>query len=352
MVADLDIPFEAFETLAQLDQTHTIVETIPDGDESRAYALAIPSAWAYAKKFGPVTDALLVPRGIGYFSSGVEADDPVVSVTATRVPFEVPIDHWTRASFIGEGWTVVRGVWFPGPHGSMFDLVGTRIVGDIELVRRTTVRNDGITLFSVSTVCSRKVWNTYKKILWVSHLTFRLTRGQNERRMEPWLGAVAATPSFRIAYPQSWESELAPSHQGEISGVHLRLLDAQQQTLMAYVLVRAKRLDAIPQRSLRALIKATTVLLERSEIRPVGQLLPPSDTEDPRAVAIEGWLGGVIGDGTLGTAEITLRLGFLERKGLLFTLVLCGPKREQDPLTAFRATRAFEIARLTIEVLT
>jgi hypothetical protein len=53
----------------------------------------------------------------------------------------------------------------------------------------------------------------------------------------------------------------------------------------------------------------------------------------------------------LGSAEITLRLGFLERKGLLFTLVLCGPKREHDPLTAFRATRAYEIARLSIEAL-
>ena len=156
---------------------------------------------------------------------------------------------------------------------------------------------------------------------------------------------------FKLAYPQSWEHEVAPSHNGEISGIHLRMLDAQQQTLMAYLLVRAKRVSAMPQRSLGALIEATITMLGHSEIRPAGTLQPPSDAEDPRAVTVDGWIGGVIGDGTLGTAPITLRLGFMERDNVVFTLALCSPKLENDPLTAFRATRAFELARLTIELI-
>ena len=163
--------------------------------------------------------------------------------------------------------------------------------------------------------------------------------------------AAASQPSFKLAYPQSWEHEVAPSHNGEISGIHLRMLDAQQQTLMAYLLVRAKRVSAMPQRSLGALIEATITMLGHSEIRPAGTLQPPSDAEDPRAVTVDGWIGGVIGDGTLGTAPITLRLGFMERDNVVFTLALCSPKLENDLLTAFRATRAFELARLTIELI-
>ena len=351
MNTPLDIPLDAAYTLATLEHTHTIVQTVPGGDETRAFALAVPKSWGYAKTFGPVTEELFVPRGIGYFAGGLEAEDPVISVSATRVPFEVPIDHWTRALFAAEGWTALQGTWFPGPHGSMFDLTGVKVVDHIELVRRTTVRNDGISLFSVHTICGRTRWDELKESLWVAHLTFKLTGGQGETKMEPWLQAAATEPNFETAYPRSWEHEVAAVRDDGISGVHMRLLDAAQETLMAYVLVRAKRTDPADKRPLGVLVESTTTMLERSEIRSVGQLRPTTEEEDPRAAAIEGWVDGAIGDGMLGTAEITLRLGFLRRDDILFTLVSCSPKRDQDPWTALRATRAFEIARFALRLL-
>lgn len=74
-------------------------------------------------------------------------------------------------------------------------------------------------------------------------------------------------------------------------------------------------------------------------------LRPVPEPEDSRAGAVDGWLAGYRAEGQLGSADIQIRAGFLQRGPLVFTIVLCTPKLDDDTLVHLRAVRTFEIVR-------
>src|SRR4249919_1659595 len=92
----LDIPVKAPNTLARMEQTHARVEITPNGDDTLRYDMALPKDWAIAKEFGPVPDGLFQERGLGIFAPALEPESPRIAVTATPVPFELPVDAWVR----------------------------------------------------------------------------------------------------------------------------------------------------------------------------------------------------------------------------------------------------------------
>jgi len=65
---------------------------------------------------------------------------------------------------------------------------------------------------------------------------------------------------------------------------------------------------------------------------------------------VPGWRGGFVGKGRLAKADVTIRMGFIARPGYSVTLLMLSPLLEDDPLTALRAQRAFEIAHHTLEI--
>jgi hypothetical protein len=74
-------------------------------------------------------------------------------------------------------------------------------------------------------------------------------------------------------------------------------------------------------------------------------------SRNERAVAVKGWLGGFEATGQLGTSEVRLRLGFIDRDGHDASFLMISPLLHDDPLTALRGQRAFEIARATFTPL-
>lgn len=68
---------------------------------------------------------------------------------------------------------------------------------------------------------------------------------------------------------------------------------------------------------------------------------------DPRAVAVDGWLGGFVAQGRMGTSDVVARVGLIERDGVAVTFSSISPTPTDDPLVALRAERAFQIARAT-----
>jgi hypothetical protein len=77
-------------------------------------------------------------------------------VTATAIPFEIPIDVFARLTLAAEGWTVVAGKWFPGPRSLFFDVTATRVVGGVTQVRRTSLRAVGGNVVAVHTLSARE----------------------------------------------------------------------------------------------------------------------------------------------------------------------------------------------------
>ncbi|HEY4014165.1 MAG TPA: hypothetical protein VGM06_12560 [Polyangiaceae bacterium] len=350
--AALDVPVTAPHVLATMKQTHVNARITPSGEPALAYGIAVPKSWAYSKEFGPVAREPLAPRGLGFFAISTAPRSPVIAVTVTSLLFEIPIDAWAVHAMIAEGWTTVSAKWFPGPSGPFFDITGTRVVDDVEEVRRTTARNDGPNIFCVNCMCGRDGWDAAKEIFWAAHSTFELLSSTHSTRIEPWLSTGAETPDFQVAHPRSWSAESVLGAPEGVSAVDLRLLNAAKDKLLAYVQVKAEREERDEEPApLDALQGRALAKLEHAGFTPSAPMRALGEDEDPRAPATDGWLGGLVGRGHLAGAEVVARTGFVRRAGVVCSLSMLGPTREDDTMTALRAQRAFEIVRTTWELL-
>jgi hypothetical protein len=125
--AALDIPVTAPSVIPNMERTHARLTVTPNDDAKLVYDFAIPKSWTYAKQFGPTESGLLVTQGLGIFNPpDAQAEGPVVAVTVTTIPFEVPIDTWARAELAHDGWEIVAGSWFPGAFGLFYDVTAVR----------------------------------------------------------------------------------------------------------------------------------------------------------------------------------------------------------------------------------
>lgn len=347
-IADFDIPMTAPSVTSQMEETHMRLSILPNDDSSLSYDLAIPKTWAYSKQFGPVTTGLLETQGIGFFASTTHPDGPVIAATVTAVPFEIPLDTWARISLTHEGWEIVDAKWFPGPYGLIFDLTGRRMLGESQQIRRTTIRARGSQIFSLNCMCSHAQWNHHKEVFWVAHLSFELGL-KGSTRMEPWLAGIAERPDFQFGFPASWSAEPKTPQPGVTSLVDVRLLDAAAERLLAYLQVTARQRangEAAPvlilhQRESQSLLVAAGFVAS-------GEPRQLTTEDDPRAEAVEGWLGSFTWDGTMKGGAVSARTGFMDRAGTTFVFTLISPRLTDDPLIALRAQRAFEIARSSL----
>lgn len=347
----LDIPQAAPFLQATLEHSH-VRAAIASGDGGAfGCDLVVPKDWGFSSNFGPVPAGPLVERGLGFFAAAAEPGSPVIAVTVTTVPFEIPIDAYARINFAHEGWEVVSAFWFPGANGLYFDITGERMDGDASEVRRSTLRVRGNDVFSVNCMCRREYWDHVKESFWVAHATFAVEK-PGAGPMEPCVERHAYNPDFTIAHPNSWISESVAEPPGGVSALDVRLLDANAQELLGYVQVKAvQRAMATQEPSFAEREERGFFNLQRSGFTPDPTTQRPlTEADDPRSIAIEGWRGGLSTRGKIAGGEVSVRLGFVTRNNLDVTFALLSPLSEDNPLVALRALRVFEIARATLRV--
>jgi hypothetical protein len=347
----LDVPQSAPFLQATLEHSHVRAVINASEDGAFDYDIVAPKAWAFSSSFGPVADSLLAARGLGFFAGGAEPGSPVIAVTVTTVPFEIPIDAWARASFIHEGWQIASAFWFPGANGLYFDITGVREVDDVAEVRRSTVRARGNDLFSVNCLCARKHWDLVKETFWVAHSTFAVAKPA-AGPMEPCVEVSGHNPDFTVAHPHSWISEPVEAPPAGVSALDIRLLDADAEELLAYIQVKAvQRDEGAAELSFEERIEHALVNLERSGFAPdAASQRPLTEDDDPRSIAVDGWRGGISLAGQIAGGEVDVRLGFVDRGNVAVTFALLSPPLQHNALVALRALRVFEIARATLEV--
>jgi hypothetical protein len=312
----------------------------------------VPAQWVFSRHLGPVVEELLLPEGLGFFAGQQEPGSPVIAVTVTRFPFEMPVDAWVKQALAQQGYTLVAGRYFPGPHSIFYDATATRGSGDQEEVLRTSAHADGGRVFSVNTTSARSNWDAAKEIFWVAHVSFQLLNGTGSSQLEPWKEVYTKDPAFGLGYPASWSAEAVNSSTSGISAVDLRLLDGAGKVLLGYVQVRALRdSEQSRQLPLERLRDSNIARLRKSfGYVPSRPFQPLTEQDDPRGEAAEGWLGGFAGEERSGDSDVAVRLGFLRRGGNTFCFsALSAPVRD-DTLAAFRTQRAFEIARDSLGV--
>jgi len=348
-----DIPYSAPTLLDSIEQTHVNLRLTPNEDSKMAYQLGIPKTWAYSKTFGPVVEDLMTPQGLGFFAGSIAPGSPVIAVTVTRFPFEIPVDAWVKLTLARQGYTIVAAKYFPGPHGLFFDATAVRTLeDDRQEVVRTTAHVDGSNIFSVNTVCDRSKWDAAKEIFWIAHVSFQLVEGTGDTRMEPWKAAYGANPDFQTFHPFSWFGERVKQEWEGISAVDLRLVNAAQTVVLGYVQVKAQRaLPGKPPRDVAALRDDSLAKLKKSlGYVPSHPFRPLTLADDPRSEVAEGWLGGFTGEAKTGTHDAAVRLGYLRRADITFSLLALSAPVRDDTLAALRTQRAFEIARDTLRM--
>jgi hypothetical protein len=329
-----------------LEKTHVNLKITPNDNPAMAFSVAAPRAWTYSKQMGNVpAPKPLAPRPLGFIAASTKPGAPVIAVTVTTIPFEIPVDAWARMSLEHEGWKLAASNWFPGRFGLFFDVTGTQVVDGVEEVRRTSVHKDGSNLFSVNCLTARKHWDDFKEICWVAHGTFELLDATKKSEMEIWRRATTQNPTFEAAYPESWSAEAVKSSESNVSAIDIRLLDASKSKLMAYLQVKASRR---PAATLRELQSTTLARLGRSGFSPKAEMRTLSGDDDPRAAAVKGWLGGFVGQGRFGDSDVMMRTGFVQRGGVVFSLTMMYPPAADDVQVALRAQRTFEIVRSTV----
>ncbi|HTU60229.1 MAG TPA: hypothetical protein VMF89_17385 [Polyangiales bacterium] len=343
----IDIPDKAPDVLANMAQTHANVELESDEDASLNFSVALPKSWIQRKAPANFRQALFPARALATFAPEPKNGGAVAVVAAVApITHEIPLDAWSRATFEQEGYKIVDAHWFPGPSGLFFDITGRRTEPNGEIVRRSSVRQDGARLFMLNAISPIDQWDEVKGNIWAAHMTFELLKargGTAEERRK----IVARDPGFRIEYPESWEAEVGKARDRGVSGVHLRLPTPDNTDLAAYLFVRAA---AAADGGVDALLEKALQVAAKSGLSAQAKPVWLTDEEDPRSIAVEGYLGGYSVPARMGTGDIILKLGFVRREGLDFMFVLCSPKPSVDLLNALRAQRTLEIARASLEL--
>jgi hypothetical protein len=340
------VPFTAPAALVSLEQTHAQMRVSDPAHASDTVVVALPKTWSPVDHASDAHRALFEGRVLQSFGPRGGENRPVVTLVVTPIPFEISIDAWGRMLYENDGFNILVSRYFPGPQGLFFDITGTRTENGRELVKRTFIRKDGNRVFTMSALCPREAWDANKDNFWIANVTFEVLHPQSSGRAEAWLTASTKKPGFEISFPASWQVERAASKSDSISGFHLRLPDADGQTLLSYLLVRCER---APASDLPALQRDTIAMLQKSGVATKGDLQQMNETADPRAVAVQGWLGGFRGIAHMGTDDVIVTLGFVRRGDLTFTFALCNPKANANPVVALRAQRTFEVARATLK---
>jgi hypothetical protein len=352
----LDIPYAAPTLSPIIEQTFANLQVTPNDDPALAYRIGVPAQWALSRHFGPVVEELLIPEGIGFFAGSAEPGAPVVAVTLTRFPFEMPVHAWVRRSLAEQGYSVVAARYFPGPNSVFFDATAIRGSEDLEEVLRTTAHVDGGRVFSVNTLCARRHWDAAKEIFWIAHVSFKLLKGTGVPKLEAQKYFYAADPEFRLAYPFSWSAEAVKSDWQGVSAVDLRLLDGAGKVVLGYVQVKALRDSSESARLPVAALRDDCLAKLRKSLgyAPSVPFEPLTEQDDPRAEAVDGWLGGFAGEEKINEngadSDVAVRLGFIRRGGSTFSLIALSAPLRDDTLAAYRTQRTFEIARDTLEV--
>ena len=88
--APLDIPYAAPTLGDVIEKVFANLQITPNDDPALVYRLGVPAQWAFSRHLGPVVEELLLPEGLGFFAGSPEPGSPVVAVTVTRFPFEMP----------------------------------------------------------------------------------------------------------------------------------------------------------------------------------------------------------------------------------------------------------------------
>jgi hypothetical protein len=311
---------------------------------------------------------LLEPKGLGFFASHHTDGAPVIAVTATGIPYEVPLDVWARLVFEREGYEVVAAAWFPGPTGLFFDITGVRAgkpqpeeaaqnapadadqaTANTVHVRRSAIRAYAPEVISVNCLCALGHWEFAKEVFWAALATFKFT-APGPTRFESWVQVATTAPGFEFAHPASWLNEPVAQPPEGISAIDVRL-PGEDDRLMAYLQVRAELLDGREPPTVEELEASELERLEGSGFVPAQASEPRPERDDPRAAAVAGWLGSFVVDGTLQDAPVTTLRGYLLRNEVVFTLLLISPRRDANPVVWLRALRAYEIARATLKPL-
>jgi len=315
-----------------------------------AHHLMVPKGWLFSQTQGRQRAQPFEATELSVTTRDSAPNSPSITVAVRDVPFEVPVDALTTRALTEDGWTIERARWVSAGGASYFDVTAVKALGGLEWVRRTTARAAAGRVFEVNALGKRGDWDAVKEIFWAAGAQFEVQKDAGQTRMEGWRRYEGQAPAFALAYPESWQPEVVPAPATDTAAVNLRLMDPLGKVLLGYLQIQAQVPVTDDSHAFEGQLDRALEKIRRQDILPIETPRRLSEAEDPRALAVPGWLGTFVADvQTPDGGSAQLRLGFLDQPDAQFQIIGISPTLEDDPIAALRGQRAFEIARQTLQ---
>ena len=326
-----------------IEDTHDRVEVTPFGNRTLGYRVLLPKNWGAETDVGEQHTGVGLPVRIGLFADHPGEDGALVDVSYTVFPMEVGLWDWVRFHARRSNVRLARCEPMEFATGPGVDAGGYYGPEDALRVVRLTAFIDAGRIFTVMAMVPAAGYPARMRDVAFATHGFALTAPTRQMFLEQWLDAESTEePVFHVGHPASWTSRAVTAGIHGRSGLDIVL--ARDKSLMGYV--RVKALDTSLVRDPSPADKRRTATEELSEAGVVQHTAWAPD-DDPTLPWIEGFVGSWQARGRLGETDVALRLGEVERHGLVFLVSQVGVREEDDAILWMRTRRAYGIALAT-----
>lgn len=230
-------PFrDASHVVGDMQRTHVPTTITPSVDPSLRYVLPVPRGWDSVWGRGSSIDAGQ-PEVIGLFAPNPVRPGPRLTVSVTRLRWDVDPVLWVAHGWQTEGWEVAVAGPLPPRWHPRFEVGALRTkAGEVE-VRRTVGFIDDGRLLRVDTGAPARVWTRVHDLVWPCGALMSLARPTHRREVEPSVRHESSPVVFEL--PSSWWATLAtPAWPGAVRWA-IQPIDGAARSIVM-------RLDATP----------------------------------------------------------------------------------------------------------
>lgn len=333
---------DAPHTLATLPQTHAVYRLRPPHDPSLTYRIPVPAAWGRCRTLPAIDPELGRPELLGLFASPDDPQRERLTVSVTRLPYEVDPLAWVTARAAVGGWRIATARRLD--DRGRFEVGALREDQGRVLVRRTVGVLDEARLLRVDATAGSGAWPKVADELWPCGMLFDLEAPTRRAQIEA--RRTFGGPLVKFSLPGSWDAK--PTAPAERGGVTWLAWTEQDVQLAAVVRVDAARVGEAGVETIGDRQRRVVHGLKRRGVHLVREPVRVADDGD-RGAGLDGWLGQWVAPGRAGSDALEIRFAHRDAGGISVDYLMVAPAPGTRHLDWMRCVRAFEIAISTTE---
>ncbi len=334
----IQMPTCAVQLTSEVASHFDIIEIDPKHEPAAACQMLGPSGWEHAKSFGGIVASMGRPVPLAMTNAPNQQRMPGIVIRHVRLPAEIALEDYARLLFEDEGWQVESMRWLELPVGRRLDVVCRQGSGYLTLLRRVLMFADHGRVLLHESYGLERDWQRWSDSLWCSAATFGLTQPTEDESFEVY--TAHARDGLCWELPSSWQVACPMKE----FAIEARLI-VDKGRVGGYLWARAEVVERL---------LSEDVLLMGCDRRLRASAMMPA-IRKPRVADVEGgelpqgWVGRFESQVSKGPGVVDVTYGFIQRDGLVLSLMAMSETRDVDLMGWLRTRRAFELAAVSLE---